>query len=483
MGKALAIARNAFLEAIRQPIFFVMILVTMSVLVLTVPMADYTMGRGDAAYAKTDQQWLIIMGLSTLLMSGLLVASFTAAGVVSREIEDRTILTVLSKPVSRPTVVVGKYLGVSLALLLSMYISTLAFLLTVRHHVMPTSADQFDAPVIFFGWGGLKLALLGALFLNYFFGWNWISTAVSLLAVFLTIAMALVSFIGKGWVLISLAQTFSEDIPPDVLYSVLLVMLAVLVFSAVAVAASTRLGQVSTLLVCLSFFAVGSLTQNLFGQHTLHASAALAYKIFPDLTFFYTMDALQQQEGHVPGGYVGFAALYALVQIVAILAVGIALFQGRELERTGSSSAAPRLVSWLAWLGRSAGVAMALAALVPPVSLGTVMTIVYVVAMLVAAAGNWLFWGWFGRGVRWTYYLFIVAAAMQAVGGVVALATRRTLPLLDRPLSVALVVVTALVLGLMLLPQNRFHFGLAAPTKRRRMNLSSPERELVNADK
>lgn len=461
MLKVFAIARNAFLEAIRQPIFFVLILVTAAILVLDVPMAAYTMGTGNADFTQTDQQWLIVMGLSTLLMSGLLVAAFSAAGVISREIEDRTILTVLAKPVSRPTVVLGKYLGVSSALVLSLYVSTLIFFLTVRHRVMPTAADPVDWPVVVIGCSSFFLALLAALFLNYFFGWNWISSTVSLLAGLLTVGMLLVSLLGKGWTPVSILQTFTQDIPPEVVISVVLVLLCVLVFAAVAVAASTRLGQVSTILSCLAFFVVGSLAQNFFGTHPEQPVMNLAYRTFPNLNFFFTLDVLEREGGTVPASYLGLAGLYALLQIVAILAVGMALFQGRDLERGSETSLAPRLVGLLAWCGRAQSILLAMAALVPPAGWNWKFRVLYALGMAVLAAGFWLFWGWFGRGVKWTYWVFMIIVVLAA--GALGVQLARGLPpaRLAGPAGLAALGAAVLVTAMMLLPRNRFHFGLA----------------------
>ena len=50
MIRLLAISRNAFVEAIRQPVYGVLILVTFMVLVLDLPLSTYTMGTGVADY-------------------------------------------------------------------------------------------------------------------------------------------------------------------------------------------------------------------------------------------------------------------------------------------------------------------------------------------------------------------------------------------------------------------------------------------------
>ena len=67
MPPIFSIARNAFLEAIRQPIFIVLVLVGLLAMVCNVNLAAFTMGE--------DEKLLIDLCLSTLLIVGLLLAA------------------------------------------------------------------------------------------------------------------------------------------------------------------------------------------------------------------------------------------------------------------------------------------------------------------------------------------------------------------------------------------------------------------------
>ena len=125
MTPIFSIARNAFLEAIRQPIFIVLVLIGLLAMVCNVNLAAFTMGE--------DEKLLVDLGLSTLLIVGLLLAAFTASSVLSKEIENKTVLTVVSKPVTRAAVIVGKFLGVAGALSVGYYVLAVAFLMAVRH--------------------------------------------------------------------------------------------------------------------------------------------------------------------------------------------------------------------------------------------------------------------------------------------------------------------------------------------------------------
>ena len=257
MGKFLSISHNTFVQTIRQPIFGILVLVTFAVLILVTPLATQTMTPN---YVTENATMLQNLGLSTLLMfSGLLLSAFSACSVLAREIEDRTALTVVSKPVSRGMFVVGKFAGVSAAVTLGLYLSMLVFLMTVRHRVLSTAASPIDWPVIVLGGSALLGALLLGLVGNYLFGWHFGSAAIWSAAALMTLAMGVILFVGKGWKIVPLGF---DDIPgpynPDcvplitaqLMVRVVLMYFASLICCAVAITASTRLGQIATLLVC-----------------------------------------------------------------------------------------------------------------------------------------------------------------------------------------------------------------------------------------
>ena len=236
MQRIWTIAANSFVETVRQPIYFILLLVTFGILAMNIPLAGYTM---ETDIQESDNRMMVDLGLSTLVMSGLFIAAFAASGVMAREIEERTVLTVVSKPVNRPSIVLGKFLGVLAASTVAYYLGTLVFLMTVRHGTMPTASDKPDMVVLVFGLSGLGLSLLGAMFCNYFFGWQFSGTAVAFMLVLLTAAMGLIGLLGKDWTVIP----FGRGIAPQILVVVLLLWLAVMLIAALALAASTRLGS------------------------------------------------------------------------------------------------------------------------------------------------------------------------------------------------------------------------------------------------
>jgi ABC-type transport system involved in multi-copper enzyme maturation permease subunit len=461
MTRFWAICQNTFVQTIRQPIYAVLILATMALLVMSLPLAGWTMGtEGD--YQVSDQLMLETLGLSTLLVSGLLVAAFSASGALSREIEDRTALTVISKPVSRATFVLGKFAGVAGAVLAAFYLCSLVFLMTVRHKVMSAAWHPYDFPVIVLGCSAMGLSVLTAMLGNLFFGWPFISAWVYAALVLLSAAMGLIGFIGKGWTIVPLGH----EIRPQLIVALVLTVPAVLVLTAVAVAVSTRLGQVMTLLVCTAVFVAGSAYEPLFGAYADAVNRMVGWA-FPKLTYFYALDALTLGKD-IPLDYVAGAAGYAALYVGAALAVGVALFQGRQLEAEVGSTAAPGAVNLLAWAGRGAAIVLALVAakLVARPENRDAASFLVAAGLLGAAVASWLLWGWFGRGVGWSYRivlglsgLFFLrnAALLGAPGATGFLRFRETPELLFLE-----AVLGAAVLLILLLPRTRRHFKPAS---------------------
>ena len=83
---------------------------------LNTAISAFSMGYTETAEVHGDNKMLLDVGMATVFVMGMILAAFQATAVISREIEDKTILTIVSKPIARPTVVFGKYLGVSQSL-------------------------------------------------------------------------------------------------------------------------------------------------------------------------------------------------------------------------------------------------------------------------------------------------------------------------------------------------------------------------------
>lgn len=324
-SKLLAIARNTLIETVRQPVYSVLLWVMAAWLALSPSIAAFSLGSSEG-----DTKIVQDIGLATLLLYGLLVSAFSATGVITREIESHTVLTVVSKPVSRPLFLLGKYLGVCGAVLIGYYFLTLVFLLAVRHGVLSTAADRADQPVLVFGLGALAVSLVAATFGNYVYGWHFPTTLTAWVVPLGTLAVGIVLCVSRQWQIQSPATDFGNLQLP---YAVLMTFCGVLILTAFAVALATRFGQVTTLLLCAGVYLLGLLSDHLFGRPAAAGEAgvySLLYAAVPNFQFFWAGDALTQDRT-IPAVQVAHVAAYSALYSLGILGLGVTLFETREV--------------------------------------------------------------------------------------------------------------------------------------------------------
>lgn len=274
----LTIARNTFIESIRQPILFVLVMLSGVFQIFNTWSTGFAMGYTESGDVSGDNKLLFDVGLATVFVCATLLAAFIATAVVSREIENKTVLTVVSKPVSRPSLVLGKYVGVAGAILVAVVTMLIFLLMGLRHEVMSTAADSLDGPVFLFTFLGVAVALIVAVWCNFFYGWYFTQTCMLVLMPAMVIAYVGVLLVNKKWQF----QDPSTDFKTQVTYACLALVMAVLVLTAVATAVSTRLGQVMTIVVCGGFFLVGLMTNYFIGRHVfLNQSVGMIGEVVP----------------------------------------------------------------------------------------------------------------------------------------------------------------------------------------------------------
>ncbi|MGP1309560.1 MAG: ABC transporter permease [Phycisphaerales bacterium] len=262
LGQLLAIARNTLIESIRQPVFFILVMACGLMQVANNFFSAYSMGYTDSAEVSGDNKMLLDIGLATVLVCATLLAAFLATSVVSREIEQKTALTVVSKPVGRPLFVLGKYLGIAGAIVLGTLVMLLFFLFVLERGVMTATYTDRNWPAVILALIPVGIALLIAIWGNYFYGWVFGSTTVLVMLPLLVLGYIIALFVDGTWNL----HFVGNDLKPQILIACAAVMLSMLVLTAVAVAASTRLGQVMTIVVCLGVFVFSLLSNHLVGR-------------------------------------------------------------------------------------------------------------------------------------------------------------------------------------------------------------------------
>src|SRR5262249_52145326 len=150
------IAANTFREAVRDRVLYNLI-----AFALLMSGAAILVGQ-----ISIDIERLVVvnLGLSAVSLFGMVIAIFIGIGLVSKEMEKRTLYTMLSRPVRRWEFIVGKFCGLSGTLVVNtfcMAIGVFGALLYVSHNFQ--SSD----------------------------GWIWVALYFIVLQFFITTAMAL----------------------------------------------------------------------------------------------------------------------------------------------------------------------------------------------------------------------------------------------------------------------------------------------------
>lgn len=110
LGRIFVIASNVFREVIRDRILYVIGFYAL-ILVAAVTILPQVA-------ATTENKIFLDFGLAAMSVLGLIVAVFVGTGLVNKEIEKRTVLVLIAKPVSRVEFITGKHLGLSAVLAL-----------------------------------------------------------------------------------------------------------------------------------------------------------------------------------------------------------------------------------------------------------------------------------------------------------------------------------------------------------------------------
>jgi ABC-type transport system involved in multi-copper enzyme maturation permease subunit len=115
-----AIALNTFKEAVRDRILYAILVFALVMLAGSTILVTLSVG-GETKIIKD-------LGLASISIFGALIAIFLGIGLVSKEIEKRTVYTIISKPIDRYQFILGKYLGLVLTLLANVGVMALGLI-------------------------------------------------------------------------------------------------------------------------------------------------------------------------------------------------------------------------------------------------------------------------------------------------------------------------------------------------------------------
>jgi ABC-type transport system involved in multi-copper enzyme maturation permease subunit len=264
------IARAAAKEAIRQPVFPLLMTISLVMLVFNTFIPFFSLGE--------DVKMMEVCGLAMLLICGMFLAIWTSSMSIADEIEGKTAMTMLSKPVNRRQFILGKFLGIQTAVLLMALPIVLAFAGLTIYKVFYDARESTRDDV------SIENAVIEVLRL---------------------------------------------------LPAVVLVLLEIMVMSAISVALSTRVPMVVNLVACLAIWVVGHLTEvlvvsNIGKLELVGFMARLVAMVLPAVGMF-NVEAKLMTDGSVPPEYVGWAAVYTGAYIMAAILLAFWMFEDRDL--------------------------------------------------------------------------------------------------------------------------------------------------------
>ncbi|WP_083233381.1 ABC transporter permease subunit [Planctopirus hydrillae] len=264
------IARATTKEAVRQPVFWLSVTATIVFLLINTWLPFFSLGE--------DLKMLKECGLTTILICGLLIATWTASTSIADEIEGKTAMTLLSKPITRRQFILGKYIGILQTVLLYMIPVSIVFGLLIFYKVGYDARESSKE----------------------------IPTALQRL--------------------------------PDVIQmfpGLVLTFLEVAILGAISVAISTRLPFVVNMAICFPIYVIGNLTPQLVQAGAIKFEfvafmAKLISIVLPGLEWFNMSTAISTGT-MVPPIYLATATLYALCYIAASILLAFILFEDRDL--------------------------------------------------------------------------------------------------------------------------------------------------------
>jgi ABC-type transport system involved in multi-copper enzyme maturation permease subunit len=272
MTKTYVIGLTTYREIVRRPIFWLVAMAASVLLVMSCLVPYFTLGE-DIKMVK-DQ------GLSLVVLSGLVIALFAASVSIADEIEGKTAITLLSKPINRRNFILGKYFGILAAIFVLFLILTVVFFGSLAYKSQFEARENAGTP----------------------------PTREEIV---------------EMWRLMS----------PGVVLS----FFQVVVLTALSVAFSTRLPVHWNITLCVSLYLLGNLTPNMISyaqqnQHPVVEFMARVFGIaFPGLGYFGVGPAISTDAVVSWYPYVTLSLVYCVLYTSFALVLAFLFFEDRDL--------------------------------------------------------------------------------------------------------------------------------------------------------
>ena len=137
-----AMATNVWLEAVRDRFLYILTGSGIVVLLSSLILGQMAVGGQERVIQNTGF-W--VMGIW-----GLLAVIYLGSNIVRQEIERHTVYLILSRPVNRPTFLLGKFTGMVLVLFSAFCLLAAAWLAVMQFKAVPLTSRHFWALIFIF---------------------------------------------------------------------------------------------------------------------------------------------------------------------------------------------------------------------------------------------------------------------------------------------------------------------------------------------
>ncbi|MBI5316478.1 MAG: ABC transporter permease subunit [Nitrospirae bacterium] len=140
--RILSIATNTFRENLREKLlynllFFALLMIGSSILLSRITLGDY-------------HRLILDLGLASINLFGVLIAIFVGIGLVSKEVDRKTIYTIVSKPIPRYEFLLGKYCGLVMTLFANTVVMVAGLLIVLYVMDVPITSLVFKSLALIF---------------------------------------------------------------------------------------------------------------------------------------------------------------------------------------------------------------------------------------------------------------------------------------------------------------------------------------------
>lgn len=129
-----AILFNTFRETVRDKLLYGIVFFAISFIFVTLLLGEMSLHE--------ERRVIVDIGLADISIVGLIIAIFLGVGMLHKEIDKKTLYSILSKPVHRYQFIIGKYLGINFTIFIQVLIMTVVFTT-----VLLLKGESPDAPI------------------------------------------------------------------------------------------------------------------------------------------------------------------------------------------------------------------------------------------------------------------------------------------------------------------------------------------------